>query len=295
MKLNLLPTYVSKEGQSKVAWVVFGVFSLASIAAGAFAVIYSQQQLDKAKDRVATVQPAYQACVDTAKRADDIMASSIVIDRNLRLAQAMEAHSTVYPDLYRDVLSYVPSFFRVNQIAAASTGPGTCAVTMQGVLESYQQYADIMLAMLRIPGATNVTRSGFTDVRPVVPALNEQDQVGTAVRPGQGNLPSDPQSRLDELVARAGQAPTGYLGVSGFGTPGSEKGAMPDWSTVTITVVLNRDIQTPNPRATLASQGGAQGGPPAPNGGGSSGFTPPAPGTISGGVGGGGGSAVEAK
>lgn len=275
MKLNLLPTHVSKEGQSKIAGISSAVLALASIGAGIVAVGYSSDQLAKAKARVAEVQPAYEAAMATSKRADEIMASSIVIDRNVKLANAMMEHNKVYPDLYREVLSYVPSFFRVNSIAAAPANESTCTVTMTGVLQTYQQYADIMLAMLRIPGATNVTRAGFTDVRKNVPALNENDQIGLPVKPGEPNLPSDPLRRLDDMIARAGQAPTGYLNANGFGSNAPQKGAMPDWSQVTITVTLARNIMTPLPMATLKAQGGATGGgAPAPNSGG---FTAPGP------------------
>ncbi|MBS1723522.1 MAG: hypothetical protein JSS66_11275 [Armatimonadetes bacterium] len=274
MKLNLLPTYVSKEGQSKVAWLVAGVMIIGSIAGGLFAIMWSNGELSAAKQRVDDVRPLYEKALATSKRADDIMASSVVIDRNLKLSQAMMAHNSVYPDLYREVLSYAPSFFRVNSIQAAPAGEQT-TVTMQGVLQTYQQYADVMLAMLRIPGATNVTRAGFTDIRPTVPGLNEQDQIGSPVKPGAGNLPSNPQARMEELIARANQEPTGFLNVGGFGDPdATQKGAMPNWSPVTITVTLARNIQTPNPRATLTSQGGAN---TAPSGSGSPSGGGPAP------------------
>lgn len=270
MKLNLLPTHVSKESATKVAWLATGVMSLAAVAAGIFAVGYSSNEKSKAMARDAEAKPAYDTAVKTSARADEIMASSVVIDRNVKLADAMIKHNSKYPELFREVLSYVPSFFRVNSIAAVPTSADSCTVTMQGVLQNYQQYADLMLAMLRIKGATNVTRAGFTDLRPVVPPLREQDQIGTPVKPGEGPLPSDPRARLDELVQRASQPPTGFLNANGFGLPADQKGAMPEWSLTTITVTLNRDITTPNPRATLTSQGGAGTGT-----GGGSGFTPP--------------------
>lgn len=276
MKLNLLPTHVSKEGQSKVAAIGSIVLALASIAAGIFLVGYSNDQVSKAKVRVADVQGKYDLCKQTAQRAEDIMASSVVIDRNLKLAQAMIEHNKVYPDLFHEVLSYVPSFFRVNSIAATPANDKQCTVTLTGVLQTSQQYADIMLAMLRIPEATNVTRAGFTDGRKAVPALTETDQIGTPVKPGESNLPSDPMARMDEMISRAGQAPTGYLNANGFGSNATQKGAMPDWSQVTITVTMNKDITTPVPMATLKAQGAAGAGAPPPKGGGftGSGSTP---------------------
>ncbi|MBS1712857.1 MAG: hypothetical protein JST30_00825 [Armatimonadetes bacterium] len=277
MKLNLLPTHVSKEGQSKVAWVASGLMVVGAIAVGAYAMFWSNQELTAAKDRAAKYKTNYDTAVATAKKADDIMAGSVVIDRNLKLANAMLKHNTVYPDLYRDVLSYVPTFFRVTDVTATSLGPGLCTVSLTGVIQTYQQYADIMLAMLRIPGATNVTRAGFADVRPVVPALNDGDQRGLPVRPGESNLPSDPMARLEEMIARAESAPRGFVGAEGFGVPdATRKGAMPDWSVITLVVTINRDIQTPDPEATLRAQGGASNSP-APGGGGGPGNTTPTP------------------
>ena len=275
MKLNLLPTHVSKEGQSKVAWVASGLMVVGAIAAGAYAMIWSNQELALAKDRESKNKVYYDTAVATSKKADDIMAGSVVVDRNLKLANAMLKHNAAYPDLYRDVLTHVPTFFRVTDVTATSLGAGLCTVSLTGVIETYQQYADIMLAMLRIPGATNVTRAGFTDVRPVVPPLNEADQTGRPVRPGEANLPTDPRARLEEMIARAESAPRGFLGAEGFGTPdATRKGAMPDWSQITLVVTLNRDIQTPDPEATLRAQGGASANP-APSG---TGGTAPSPG-----------------
>ncbi len=275
MKLNLLPTHVSKESQSKYAWVATIGMSVAALAAGIFAVGYSSTALTNAKARVADAQPHYDAAVATAKKADDIMASSVVIDRNVRLSKAMMDHNTVYPNLYREVLGYIPSFFRINSISAVPQNEKTCTVTMVGVLQTYQQYADIMLALLRIPGASNVTRTGFTDIRRTVPSLNENDQIGLPVKPGEANLPSDPMKRLDEMIARAGSAPQGYQNIGGFGTNAAQKGAMPDWSQVTVTVTMDRNLMTPVPLATLKAQGGAGAGTPSagnkPN---SAGFTP---------------------
>lgn len=279
MKLNLLPTHVSKEGQTKIAVIMTSVLSLAAIGAAIAAVAYSNNELTLAKQRDEEAKPAYDKVVAISKQADDIMAGSVVIDRNVKLANAMMAHNGVYPALYREVLSYCPSFFRVNSIVAVPNGQAT-TVTMTGVIQSYQQYADIMLAMLRIKDATNVTRAGYADTRPIVPSLNEQDQAGLPVRPGEQNLPSNPQDRLEALVARASAAPTGFQGVGGFGTVTDTKGAMPDWSQITVTVTLNRNIQTPNPRATLTSQGGAT---TVPAGGSGTGFTPPNPGGRGGG------------
>jgi hypothetical protein len=271
MKLNLLPTYVSKEGQIRVAYVVSGLLVAASVAAAVLMTVSSNAQLDRAKQRVALWQPKYDQAVATSKRADEIMANSVTIDRNVRLAKAMGEHCSTYPNLYRQVLQYVPSWFRVTSITARPAGQQS-TVTITGVLQTYQQYADVMFALLRIPDAVNVSRNGYALDRKSVPGLNEGDQIGTPVREADGNLPSDPMARMEELIRRANQAPGGFDGVGGFGTGEPQKSAMPGWSEVTLGVVLNRNIQTPNPRATLSAQGAAA--PPSTPGGAAPGAAP---------------------
>ncbi|MCW5937830.1 MAG: hypothetical protein KIT11_11055 [Fimbriimonadaceae bacterium] len=264
MKLNLLPTHVSKEGATRTAVIIAAVMSLAAIAGAAFMVVYSNQQLNQAKAIAEGLKPKAEQAVTTAKRADEIRANAVVITRNLNLAREMQAHNNVYPDLYRQVLQYVPSFYRVTSLTASPLNESQASVTITGVLQTYQQYADVMLALLRMPDVVNVTRAGYAIVSPSVPALNEQDQDGRSVNPGQTNLPSDPWERLQAKIAAAEAAPRGFLNVSGFGTATVDRGAMPDWSTVTLNVILNKNIQTPEPRTTLAQQGGASA--PAPGG-----------------------------
>lgn len=265
MKLNLLPTYVSKEGQIRVAYVASGLLVAASVAAAVLMTVSSNAQLDRAKQRVALWQPKYDQAVATSKRADEIMANSVTIDRNVRLAKAMGEHCSTYPNLYRQVLQYVPSWFRVTSISARPAGQQS-SVTITGVLQTYQQYADVMFALLRIPDAINVGRAGYVLDRKSVPGLNDADQIGSPVRQDEGNLPSDPMARMEELIRRANEAPGAFTGAGGFGTPEPQKGAMPGWSEITLTVLMNRAIQTPNPRATLAAQGAAP-APTAPAGG----------------------------
>jgi hypothetical protein len=290
MKLNLLPSHVSKEGQTRVAWVVMALLSVLSIAAAVGMIVYSQQVLDKYTARANEVKPYYDQAMETAKKADEIMASSVTIDRNLKLAEAMRKHNDVYPDLYNEILRYIPGFYRITNLSASPVSPEVCRVTMTGLLQTSQHYADVMLGMLRMPGVVNVNRSEFQGVRAYVPPLTETDQLGTPVPKGMNPLPSDPEARREEIIARASAEPTGYLNANGFGTPTSPKGAMPGWSQVTINVLLRKNIQTPDPRATLTSVDGAQapaGGPGAapfrPPGGGASPPPPPPPPTAAGG------------
>ena len=128
---------------------------------------------------------------------------------------------------------------------------------MTGVLLTSQEYADLVAALYQMRGVTSVARSGFVDNRPVVPALNESDQFGTEVPPGQPNIPSDPEERMQAMITRA-QGPSGGFAGTEWGTDASPKGAIPGWSSVAITMQIgNRAIRTPNPRATIDQQAGS--------------------------------------
>jgi len=271
MKLNLLPTHVSKEAQTRTAVIASVLIAVLSIGLAVFLVMSSSAALEQAKsDALTWEQPAKDA-VAMAKQADQIISNATILDRNVRLAQAMNQHNAVYPRLYREVLSYVPSYFRVTSIAAAPNGPQNCTVTMTGVIGSFQQYADLMLALLRIPDATNVGRDGFQVTDPYVPNLIESDQVGTPIRPGAARVPSDPLQRLEQIVSGIYATDTGYTGQGNFGSglPGT-RGAAPGESQITVTVAINnRPLQTPNPRATMNQQVFSAGGQP-------TGQTPPA-------------------
>lgn len=288
MKLNLLPTHVSKAGAARTATILSLLLAVLSILASVFLILKSKSTLQDSEKLVEAWEPAAKRAVDTGKMADTIMAESTVLIRNIDLAQAMMKHNSTYTDLYDEVLSYVPSWFRVTSISAIPTSETQCAVNLTGVLKTQQQYADVMLALLRIPGAQTVGRAGYSINDPFVPNLITEDQLGLPIRPGAARQPSDPVQRLYFLMATSGTT-TGFAGTGGFGTPdASPKGAMPDWSQVTLQVILNdRKIQTPNPRATLAQQGAA----PAPStGGGGGGTTAPTGGSAPP-AGGGGGAA----
>ncbi len=259
MKLNLLPTYVSKEGQLRTAIAGSLILVVLSLVLSVFMILKSRGDLQAAHERADEWKPKAEAAVATAEFADTIIQSATGIQRNIKLAEAMDKHNPVYPDLYREVLGYVPAFFRVSAISATPTGETGCLVTMTGIIHTFQNYADLMLALLRIPGASNVSRAGYQITDPAVPALSEQDQVGFPAKPGETPLPSNPLERLDALIAKGSSDPGGFTGTGNFGTtdPGP-RGAMPDWSQITVTVTLaDRKIQTPLPRATLAKAGPA--------------------------------------
>ncbi|HRJ25996.1 MAG TPA: hypothetical protein PLO61_00625 [Fimbriimonadaceae bacterium] len=272
MKLNLLPPYVSKAGQSKRAWLVSILLIGGSLAAAAFMIIKSKGDLDLATKEASEARPAYDATVAKAQEADTVIAQGTGYASNVRLAEAMKRQHTVYLDLYRDVLGYMPAFFRVRSIQASPSGEGNALVRIQGVLYSHQQYADMMLALLRIPGAAQISREGFNLNDPAVPRLTFDDQIGIPRASGEVPLPSDPLERFEVMLA-TGSEPTDFAGVGGYGLPEGVRGPMPGGSSVTFTVTLvGRNLQTPNPRESIRKTGGA-GAAPAPAGG----NTPPPP------------------
>lgn len=264
MKLNLLPTYVSKEKQGRFAFVLSALIALGALAAMMWMIRTSRQELQDQKDRIAAARENATKAVATSKRADAVIQENRGLILNINLADAMNKHNTVYPDLYDEVRKYIPDFYRISALSAVPNGPDSCTVTMTGYLTSFQEYADLMLALLRIPGATAVSRSGFQLTDPGVPGLITEDQVGRTVKPGAPRIVDDPHDRLDQQIANA--RVTGFENAGGFGTSDTPmvRGAMPTQSTVTVAVVITgKNIMTPNPRQTLSESAGLWGSAPA--------------------------------
>lgn len=263
MKLNLLPTSVSKSGQAKTAAIAAIVMSVVSIVAAVLMLTTSKAALAKAKEEANAIKPDADLAVAIAKKADDLIngnppytVPAPLIARNTALANQMLEHNKVYPTLYREVVRHVPDFFRVTSLSAQPLGGGTVAqVNMTGVIHTFQQYADLMIALLRIPGAVSVSRQGYTNNDMYVPELIQQDQSGIPIRPDQPRLSSDAFQRMQELLGEAAAGTTsGFQNVGGFGTEDDEfaKGAMPGWSEISVTVlVVGHNLQTPDPGATL--------------------------------------------
>ncbi len=253
MKLNLLPTYVTKEKLAKTAWVFSGLIMIVGLVIALGLTFLSQKRLKDSREGLSDLQNQAAAAVATSAEADDVLAQAQGIIRDTSLAEAMLQHNSAYPDLYDSVKRYIPPYFRVTSMSAAPIDETTSTVTLVGVLQNYQQYADLMLALMRMhnPDVVTVARSGFVDNVPMVPALSEQDQIGAPRRANEGPVPTDVTQRLQYLQSQA-QSP-GYAGVGGFGSgqPGT-RGAMPDWSQVTVNLVVKRDLQVPDARRTLA-------------------------------------------
>ena len=268
MKLNLLPSDVAKKGTATGMWFVAGLLAIASIVLAVGMVFMSRKAKDEAKQAAQSQMQAAANAVATAQVAEKQVALASVINRNQKLAEAMNAHNRKYVDLYRDVLRYVPSYYRLTSISAQPSGEGACTVNLTGQIETFSRYADVAIAMWKVPDVTGVTRAGYTIDEPSVLPLTEADQRGSYVKPGENALPSDPLARLDEMISRAANEPRGFQNLGNFGsTAPDQRGPMPGWSTVTMTINLARDIRTPDPRATLSSSpapGGAVGAPGTP-------------------------------
>jgi hypothetical protein len=262
MKLNLLPTYVSKEGQQRAFIVLAVLVLLLSIAGAAGLILTAKSQEDAAlaaaKDQ--QLQNNYSLAVAYSQRADADILKATDADKHIQLAKAMQEHNTDYLRLYNTVFDYVPSFMRVRSVSGAASSAESVTVTLTGIIETYQQYADAVLSLLRIPGCVNVVRAGYTINDRYVPNLTEEDQSGTAILPGETNLPSDPQLRWQEIINRASGAPdsSAFQNVEGFGTSETDRGVMPGKSEVTFTITITgMDVMAPDPRATVMSRGAA--------------------------------------
>jgi hypothetical protein len=281
MKLNLLPTYVSKEKQGRFAVLGSVILAAAGLAAMLFLIRSSRDAVQVEQNRINAAKPDADTAVAISKQADDVMNQARGLILNMNLADAMNTHSKEYPDLYDEVRQYIPSFYRISSLNAVPNGAESVTVTMTGYLSTFQQYADLMVALLRIPGATAVSRSGFQLTDPLVPNLVPEDQTARPFKPGDPRIPDDPMDRLDLQIANAQL--TGFQGAGGFGTTNRPivRGAMPTQSTVTVAVVIaGKDLQTPDPRATLAQASSLWGAPAAtPASGTAPAATNPAPGT----------------
>lgn len=266
MKLNLVPANVSKSGGSSMGAIIAAVLlGLLGILIAAGMIFMSNKQLADAK---AEAQSKAQAAADaqaTSLAAIEQINKATIIDRNVKLADAMTQHNYKYVDLYNDVMSYIPSYYRITNLNANPSTPETTTVTMVGQLKDFSQYADLAIALWKIDGAVDVQRAGYVVNDPSVPALTEADQIGTPLKPGETPLPSTWEERMNALIGRAASEPGGFLGAGGFGSTDNltARGPMPGWSTVTMTVTLTRAMQTPDPRTTIFSGGGpAAGAPP---------------------------------
>ncbi len=228
MKLNLIPKTAAKGAASKTIFVVALAAVLVSLVAAFMYNQSLQMTLQSWKDDTAQMKVSADEVVRATKEADEIVAKAQIVLTNKALYDQIVASNTAYPDAYDEVKEYIPSFFRVRTFNAQSTGERTSVMTISGYLRSFQQYSDVMIALLRCPSVVQIGRNGF------------------------------------------GPVPEGDEGPFAYDPEVSDRGAIPGWSAVTITLQLNRDLRAPDARATLAAAGSGpapgQGGPAARTG-----------------------------
>jgi len=260
MKLNLLPTYVGKGKQLTVA-IIFGVMLIAASFGVAMVMISNADtQLSKVKQQAATFDKPVQDAIDHANMAPKILAPLNDVVRNKNLAVAMLDHSKVYPDFYTGITPQIPNFFRVTNMQATPAPDGqNVTLRLVGVLKTKEQYRDLLLALLRMKGAQTVTRTAFTPKFTVLPGITENDQNPVAPPADQPALPKDPIQKLNALIASG--APRPFNPANGYGAGPVEKGPMPNYQEITVTIALTGyHLLTPNPSATLGVAGGTTGG-----------------------------------
>ncbi|MCE9559384.1 MAG: hypothetical protein K8R88_10570 [Armatimonadetes bacterium] len=312
MKLNLLPNYVSKGASAKVWLGASVLFTALAIGGAVFMTVSSKAARDEAEVAAKDLEGKAAQVVVIAKQADTLGAASAPLTRNLSLAQSIEEYPYKVTGFYRTVQNYIPGFFRINQMSLTPVSETSCTLTLAGTINSYQQYADLMLALLRIPGAKTVTRAGYVLDRANLNGITETDTRPEKSRSSETPLPKDPVERIAALVSRASAETTGFTGAGNYAsTPEVARQAIPNWQNITVTVELDNPVaaapvlnptpgavvvppvsynfMVPIPQDTLRAGGGAAapgvaapgaGGPPAGLGiqGAPGGGAPPQPG-----------------
>jgi len=258
MKLNLLPVTVKTGAKTRNAVIGSVLIVAAGVFVSAFLITTSSAADDAAKKRVEDDRPAAEKAYKTSTDADAIMQQAAAPLRDLKLGKAMLEHNGAYPRAYEDIFKYNPSYFRLTSITASPIDATTSNITMTGTITSYQQYADLMLALMRNPKVVSVSRGGYVMDVNEVPALVPVDQKGKPRKPNAAPIPDDPLERLTYFESQPTEA--GYTGVSNYGAGNDNtKLAKPGDSLITIQMVASYALQTPNPRATLEATGAAAG------------------------------------
>jgi len=262
MKLNLLPTSVSKGKQGRTATVISILFVLFGVVLAVFLIKSSNDAVARSEEHKSDWETAYQKTVQNSAKADKIIADASVLIKDATLATAMLKHNEVYPVEYADMRRWIPPFYRIRSMVASPIDGETYNMQLIGYLKSYQQYADLTLALMANPKAISVQRQGYVDRNMYIPAVNPLDQTGRPIKPGQTPIPDDPLARLQWYQSQA--SGESYVGTGNFGSdPKTTRTAMPDESEVTISMVMKGNLQVPNPSQTLSgieSKGTGAGG-----------------------------------
>jgi hypothetical protein len=166
MKLNLVPKTVAKGVAARNALIISILLVVLNLFLALFSHLSHTARLQEWKSAYDQKQVEAQKVVETSKKADEVIRDATIILTNTALVNEIRRANTAYPDLYDEIREYIPSFFRVRRMEAVSSGPGTATVTITGYLKTFEQYSDIMIALLRYPKAIGVGRAGFNPVPP---------------------------------------------------------------------------------------------------------------------------------
>src|SRR5205809_306370 len=100
MKLNLLPTYVSKEKVTRSALLLSIVIFVVCVLGAIGLYIQGTKDLEASKEGIAQKRGEAAKAVETAAAADTVIKQSEELLRNANLAKAMIDHNSVYPATY---------------------------------------------------------------------------------------------------------------------------------------------------------------------------------------------------
>src|SRR5579862_2189078 len=204
MKLNLIPTSAARTGgASKLAWIIMVVMILVSIYLSMRMNSTVAGTLSKAKEDVQNNQAASDNVNSVSSNADHVMTEESGPLLNTKLVQAMQAHCSVYPNFYDELFKYIPGYFRLTAISVTPNDGNTATLTMTGSVGSLHEYTDLVLALMRVRGAQQVTRSGYQLTYSYVQPLQADTQHTWKVKPGEQRLTDDPIQRLDSKIATA--------------------------------------------------------------------------------------------
>lgn len=282
MRLNLLPKHASQGSRWKGFFIAGLAMVALSILAAVFMIKKSNTDVTDAQARLDQEKPRAEAALKEAQKAETVAALGTEIQRNLDLKSSMDAQNSKYTRMYRFVMDYIPPYYRINNMSITPIDDKNFRLNLTGVLQTFQQHADLSIALLRLPGAQSVARGAF-DINDIfIPNLSEDDQVALPHLLKNGRKPpmvnsgpnSGPDAQLAYLQSLAQQGATGFTGVGGFGTKDATlRHAMPEWSEVTYQVLMSMDdklkasdpamkdmsydFRAPNAKTTLATQAAA--------------------------------------
>ncbi|MBI1755483.1 MAG: hypothetical protein HYR64_00055 [Fimbriimonas ginsengisoli] len=255
MKLNLLPTYVSREKSAKRAWILMALITLAAGSAAVMMQKTSLSHLEGARTQANEVKPMADSVATTSKKADEIIALAAPFVKNTALARAMDGHNKVYPDFYDQIRKFIPDYFRIYAINLTPIDDKTVAIALNGVIKSQEQYNNLVLALLKIPGVGTVQRSQIPSDDEVVTNLGPGEKTGKRHKLSEPPPSDDPIERLNLKIGEG--RVSSYLNVGDFGSGNPTfRGAMPEWHVVTVNFTVPGNLQGPDVRATLGSTGG---------------------------------------